>query len=180
MNNTIFQFPIGTEVEFILSRNKIFENAVLKGTVDHYFRKPGRQTVLQHKETKSYPVNLVHIKAKSGEFRVDVDCIVTKPTQDMINEVNKLAEEAIKAKEQVVKKDNHRPKREHKRDTPFKLGDSANIIKTKAITWLYIASKSSKIFHDVDSTTAKRISAKNAVFFKDEAEAVASGRIHAK
>ena len=140
MNNTIFQFPIGTEVEFILSRNKIFENAVLKGTVDHYFRKPGRQTVL----------NLVHIKAKSGEFRVDVDCIVTKPTQDMINEVNKLAEEAIKAKEQVVKKDNHRPKREHKRDTPFKLGDSANIIKTKAITWLYIASKSSKIFHDVD------------------------------
>jgi len=177
MDNTIFQFPLGTEVEFTLSKNKMFDHLVLKGAVTHYFRRSGHQTVLQHKEIKSYPVDVVQIKTKSGGFRVDVDCIVTKPTQAMINEVNKLAEEAIKAKEKVVKP---KPKRGYKDNIIFKLGDSANIIKPKAVPWLYVASKSSKIFHDVNSTTAKRISAKNAVFFQNENEAEASGRTYAK
>ena len=179
MDNTVFQFPLGTEVEFTLSKNRMFDDAILKGTVDHYFKKHGQQTVLQNKEVKAYPVNLVNIKTKSGKFRVDVDCIITKPTQAMIDELNKLAEDAIKAKEKKVKP---KSKREYRVSTTFKLGDLANVIKikTKAVTWLYVASKSSKIFHNVNSVTAKRISAKNAVFFKNEAEAVASGRTHAK
>jgi len=180
MDNTIFQFPLGTEVEFTLSKNRIFDNAILKGTVDHYFRKSGQQTVLQNKEVKAYPVNLVHIKTKSGGFRVDVDCITTRPTQAMINEVNRLAEEAIKAKEEVINKNKPKPKKEYKDTTTFKLGDAATIIKPKNVPWLYIASKSSKIFHDVDSTTAKRISSKNAIFFQNENEAKASGRTYAK
>jgi len=175
MNNTIFQFPIGTKVEFILTRNKIFDNLVLNGEVTHYFRRPGQQTVLQHKQIKSYPVDLVSIKTKSSEFRVDADCIITKPTQAMVNEINRLAEEAIKAKEKTVKV---KPKREHKDKTTFKLGDSATII--KHIPWLYMASKSSKLFHDVGSTTAKRISAKNQIFFTGKKEAEASGRTYAK
>lgn len=177
MDSTIFQFPLGTEVEFTLSKNRMFDNAVLKGVVTHYFRKSGQQTVLQHKDIKSYPVNVVQIETKSGGFRVDVDCITTRPTQAMINEVNRLAEEAIKAKEKVVK-DKLVPKVKFKHT--FKLGESANIIKPKNIPWLYVASKSSKIFHDVNSTTAKRISAKNAIFFQNENEAEASGRTYAK
>ena len=177
MDNTIFRFPLGTEVEFTLSKNRMFDNAVLKGVITHYFRSSGQQTVLQHKEVKSYPVDLVQITTKSGELRVDVDCIITKPTQAMIDEVNKLAEEAIKAKEKEVKP---KPKKSYKGKATFKLGDAATIIKPKVIPWLYIASKSSKIFHDVDSVIAKRISAENAVFFKNEAEAIASGRTHAK
>jgi len=193
MDNTIFQFPLGTEVEFTLSKNRMFDRLVLKGVVIHYFRRPGHQTVLQHreinkgvggaiatgyeKEVKSYPVDVVQINTKSGGFRVDVDCIITKPTQAMINEVNRLAEEVIKAKEKVVKP---KPKRGYKDNIIFKLGDSANIIKPKAVPWLYVASKSSKIFHDVDSPIAKRISANNAVFFKSKEEAEVDGRIYAK
>ena len=176
MDNTVFQFSIGTEVEFTLSKNRIFDNAVLKGVVTHYFRKPGQQTVLQNREVKVYPVNLVNIKTKSGELRVDVDCIITKPTQAMINEINRLAEDAIKAKEKktIVLGKGEVKKREHK----FKLADSATII--KKIMLPYIASKNSKIFHDASLSNVKRISAKNAVFFKSRAEAEASGRTHAK
>lgn len=173
MYNDIFQFPLGTEVEFTLSRNRIFDNAVLQGKIIHYFRKSGQQTVLQDRRVKSYPVDTVQIKTKSGEFKVDVDCILTKPTRAMVNEVNRLAEKAIKAKEKVVKV---KPKKEG----TFKLRDSASIIKLKTITWLYVASKKSNIFHHVDSSIAKRISASNAVFFKSKKEAEASGRTHAK
>jgi len=177
MDNTIFQFPLGTEVEFTLSKNRLFDRAVLKGVVTHYFRRPGHQTVLQHKEVKSYPVDVAQINTKSGGFRVDIDCITTKPTQTMIDEVNRLAEEAIKAKERMTKV---KPKREHIRKMTFKLGDSVNIIQSKDITWLYVASKSSKIFHDVDSPIAKRISANNTVFFKSKEEAEVDGRTYAR
>jgi len=178
MDSNIFQFPLGTEVEFTLSRNRIFDNAVLKGKITHYFRRPGQQTVLQNRKVKSYPVDAVQIKTKSGEFRVDVDCILTKPTQAMVNEVNRLAEKAVRAKEKktiVLGKDEIK-KREH----TFKLRDSANIIKPKTITWLYVASKNSKIFHNADSPIVKRISANNAVFFKSKKEAEVSGRTYAK
>jgi hypothetical protein len=176
MYNNIFQFPLGTEVEFTLSRNRIFDNAVLEGKVTHYFKRPGQQTVLQNKRVKFYPVDTVQIETKSGGFKVDVDCIITKPTQAMINEVNRLAEEAIKAKEKktiILGKDEIK-----KHEGTFKLADSATI--TKKIILPYIASKNSKIFHDNKLSTAKRISAKNAVFFKNRAAAEASGRTHAK
>ena len=171
MDNNIFQFPLGTKVEFTLSRNRMFDNAVLEGKVTHYFKRPGQQTVLQNKRVKFYPVDTVQIKTKSGEFKVDIDCIITKPTQAMVNEVNRLAEEAIKAKEKVVK---IRPKKEHK--SMFKLGDVA----TKKPMWLYMASKNSKIFHNANSPIVKRISANNTVSFKSKKEAEASGRTHAK
>ena len=174
MYNNIFQFPLGTKVEFTLSRNKMFDNVVLEGKVVHYFKRPGQQTVLQNKRVKFYPVDTVHIETKSGEFRVDIDCIITKPTQAMVNKINKLAKEAIRAKESVKVK----PKK--RREGTFKLRDGVTIIQSKDITWLYVASKSSKIFHDIESTTAKRISTKNAVFFKSKKEAEASGRTHAK
>jgi len=169
MNNDIFRFPLGTEVEFTLSRNRIFDNIVLQGKIIHYFRKSGQQTVLQNRRIKSYPVDMVQIKTSSGEFRVDVDCIKTKPTQAMVNEVNKLAEAAIKAKEKVTTK--KKPK-----EGTFKLRD---VVKKKAL-WLYVASKNSKIFHKADSPIVKRISANNAVFFKSKKEAEVSGRTYAK
>ena len=170
MDNSIFQFPLGTKVEFTLSRNRMFDNAVLEGKVTHYFKRPGQQTVLQNKRVKFYPVDTVQIKTKSREFRVDIDCIITKPTQAMVNEVNRLAEEAIRAKERIKVK----PKK--RREGTFKFRDVA----TKKVMWLYVASKSSKIFHDANSPTVKRISANNAVFFKSKKEAEASGRTHAK
>ena len=175
MNNTIFKFPVGTEVECTLSKNRMFDNAVLKGTIAHYFKRPGHQTVLQHKEVKSYPVDVVHIDTKSGGFRVDVDCIITKPTQAIIDEIHKLAENAIKAKEKRVKV-NTKPRKEYINKTTVKLGDGATIINLKN----FVASKSSKIFHDAGSPTAKRISIENAVFFKTVKEAETSGRTHAK
>jgi len=177
MDDTVFQFPLGTEVEFTLSKNKIFNDAVLKGVVTHYFKKPGRQTVLQHKEIKSYPVNVVHIETKSGGFRVDVDCITTKPTQAMVDEINKLTKSAAKAGEKAVKPES---KKKYKNNNAFKLGELANITKLKTVTWPYVASKNSKIFHNASSTTAKRISIKNRVFFTNKEEAEASGRTYAK
>lgn len=174
MRNDFFKFPQGTEVEFILSRNRLFDNLILKGKVDHYSKKFGWQTVRQNKRVKNYPVNLVHIHTDGGrEFTVDVDCIKTKPTQAMVNKVNERAERAILDKERPVEKPKERlHKRQEAPAFRFKMRDAVG----SALTWAYIASKNSKKFHSITSPIAKRITTENVVKFFTKKEAEASGR----
>lgn len=188
MFQDFFKFPLGTEVELTLSRNRIFDNLVLKGVVLHYFQRPGWQTVLQNKKVKHYPVSLVQVETEYGKLVVDVDCIITKPTQKMIDEADRIAE-AInmeKAKAQLKKSERPRKRRDYipayTAPAPTTcLGDKMATagINLSAITWLYVASKNSKVFHNADSSMAKRIADGNLVKFKDKAEAEASGRKYA-
>ena len=176
MRNDFFKFPRGTKVEFILSLNRIFDNLVFTGEIDHYLKKPGWQTVRQGNRVKNYPVSIVHIHIDDGrEFTVDTDCIKTKPTQTMVNRVNERAEKAIIAKEKPVEKPKAEKTPRRREAPPFKMRDVIG----KALTWTYIASKNSKKFHEVGSTTAKRITAENAVKFHTKKEAEASGRTYA-
>lgn len=190
MFQDFFKFPLGTEVELTLSRNKIFDNLVLTGKVHHYFRKPGWQTVLQHKEVKHYPVSLVEVELEHGKVTVDVDCILTKPTQELIDEIDrqaKDAEYAEKAKAEKPMETAHFKQRSTTRTRvsaiPLTTSLGAKIreaeLDTPVIAWLYVASKNSKVFHGTDSTMAKRISDGNLVKFKDKVEAEASGRTYA-
>lgn len=180
MFQDFFKFPLGTEVELTLSRNRMFDNLVLAGKVRHYFRKPGWQTVLQHKEVKHYPISLVEVELEYGKVVVDVDCILTKPTQKMIDEIDRQA----KAEEHARKLENEKPKfsrpavKSHVDSTPLATSLGAKI-REAGFVWLYVASKNSKVFHGTDSTMAKRISDGNLVKFKNKAKAEASGRTYA-
>jgi hypothetical protein len=156
-----FQFPKGTEVEFTLSRNKAFDHLILRGKIIHYFRRPGKQTILQRGRLKSYPVDIVQIETNSGKIMVDVNCIITKPTQEIVDEINRAAEAAIEMKSNDT-------------NGSFKLKDVAR----KSVMWAYVASKNSKLFHTAGSVNAKRIVIENMVGFKNKAEAEASGRKH--
>lgn len=176
MRNDFFKFSPGTEVEFILTRNRKFDNLVLKGVVDFYFKKPGWQTVRQGDQVRNYPVNLVHVHTRNTEFTVDVDCIITKPTQAMVDKVNERAERAIMIKERPVKKARERTHtRQESPVSTFKLGDVIG----KSLAWTYIASINSKKFHDINSPIAKRITTENAVKFHTKKGAEASGRTYA-
>lgn len=181
MRTDFFRFPRGAEVEFILTRNRIFDNLVLTGKIDHYIKKPGWQTVRQGNQVKNYPVNLVYIRVNAEKlFTVDVDCIKTRPTQEMVDKVNERAEKAIMDKEKPVEKRRETPKKPAgsfmlRRAPAFKMRDAIG----KAIAWTYIASKNSKKFHEIGSTTAKRIIPENAVKFHTKKQAESSGRTYA-
>lgn len=168
MFHDFFKFQHRTEVEFILTRNRMFDRLVLKGTIANYLRNPYYQTVRQGKEVKHYPVNLVCVRAEDDRtFTIDVDCIITKPNQAMLDKINERAEKAVKVME---KKEVEIPKAK-----AFKLGDVAR----QTLVWAYIASKNSKKFHNIESSIAKRIAAENMVKFKSKTEAEASGRTYA-
>jgi len=171
MFHDFFKFQHGTEVEFTLSRNRMFDRLVLKGTIANYLRDPYYQTVRRDKEVKHYPVSLVCVRVEDGStFTIDVDCIITKPNQAMLDKINERAEKAVKVME---KKEVKIPKAT---EVPaFKLGEVAR----QTLIWTYIASKNSKKFHNIDSSIAKRITTENAVRFKSKAEAKASGRTYA-
>jgi len=182
MYNEFFKFPLGTEVELTLSRNRMFDNLVLKGKVSHYFRKPGWQTVLQDKEVKHYPVNLVEVELGQGKITVDVDCIITKPTQELIDEIDRQAAAAAHAEK--VKTESPKEKRpaakSHIDRAPLTTSLGDKLVEAKlAFAWMYVASKNSKLFHSIGSVSAKRISDDNLVQFKSKAEAEASGRTYA-
>jgi len=182
MYQDFFKFPLGIEVELTLSRNRIFDNLILTGKVRHYFRKPGWQTVLQNKEVKYYPVSLVQIELEHGKVTVDVDCILTKPTKEIIDEVDRRAAAEKHAEEVKAGKTKERqPKGKGYVSPVHNVVTTSLRVKIRAAeqAWLYVASKNSKIFHDVDSTMAKRIATENLVKFKDKAKAKASGRTYA-
>jgi len=185
MYQDFFKFPLGIDVELTLSRNKIFDSLVLTGKVRHYFRKPGWQTVLQNKEVKYYPVSLVEIELKYGNVVVDVDCIITRPTKEMIDEVDRqaaAAEHAEKVKAGKTMETAHFKQRPttRVRASAIPLTTSLGVkIRAAEQAWLYVASKNSKIFHNAGSTMAKRIATENLVKFKDKAKAKASGRTYA-
>lgn len=171
MRNDFFKFPKGTLVEFLLSRNRLFGNLCLEGKISYYFQKTGWQTVKQGTQVKNYPVSLVHIHTNDGkEFTIDVDCVKTKPTQAMVDEVNGRAEKAVVAKKKPIERQQRRYGA-----PPFKMADAIG----KAFAQTYIASKNSKKFHAIGSPTAKRIANKNAVKFFTKDAAEKSGRTYA-